>query len=95
MFGWLFNIERKGDSGQRLGLTFDLLDVDEDGFIGKQEMTDVLKEVIAAVCLRCCCSFLTLEEMFKGSCLVWTAGRLFRASVFVCRRVCGLLFRRV
>jgi Ca2+-binding EF-hand superfamily protein len=44
----------RGDSSQRLNLTFDLLDVDEDGFISKQEMTDVLKEVLfVCFCLFC------------------------------------------
>ena len=39
----------RGDSKQRLDLTFRLLDVDSDGFVSKQELTDVLAEV-HAVC---------------------------------------------
>ncbi len=39
----------KGDAKQRLDLTFRLLDVDGDGFVSRQELTDVLGEV-HAVC---------------------------------------------
>lgn len=40
---------QRGDAKQKLQLTFELCDVDGDGFIARQEMLDVVTEVHALV----------------------------------------------